>query len=47
MMGWLATHLDGVLVGLQDDIEFETLVLRPVDGLLVLGLARGHELGIF
>ena len=45
--GWLATHLDGVLVGLQDDIEFETLVLRPVDGLLVLGLARGHELGIF
>ena len=46
-MGWLATHLDGVLVGLQDDIEFETLVLRPVDGLLVLGLARGHELGIF
>ena len=38
------SNLDGVLVRLENDVELEALVLRPVDELLVLRLARRHEL---
>ena len=41
------SYLDGVLVGLEDDVKLEPLVLRPVDRLLVLSLPRRHELGVF
>lgn len=39
-------YLDGILVCLQNNIEFETLILRSVDGLLVLSLSGGYELGV-
>ena len=40
------TDLNGVLVRFEDDVKLEPLVLRAVDELFVLSLARGDELRV-
>ena len=39
-------HLDRVLIGFEDEVKLESLVLRSIDGLLELGLARRDELRV-